>query len=57
MNNNDVIFVMYFNLVTSCDDLSCGENEMCVEEGDSYKCVCHSDYEGENCDQKGRLLE
>ena len=45
------IFTIYF-LVTNCDDLSCGENEICVEVGDTYECVCHSDYEGENCEDK-----
>ena len=39
-----------YALVTNCDDLSCGANEICVEAGDTYECVCHSDYEGENCE-------
>jgi hypothetical protein len=41
-------------LVTSCEDLTCEENEICVSAGDSYQCVCHPDYEGENCQAKGR---
>jgi hypothetical protein len=40
-------------LVSSCDQLSCGANEICVSAGDTYECVCHSDYEGENCQAKG----
>jgi hypothetical protein len=40
-------------LVSSCDQLTCGANEICVSAGDTYECVCHSDYEGENCQVKG----
>ena len=38
--------------VIDCDDLSCGENEICVEAGDTYQCVCHPDYEGRNCENE-----
>ena len=39
--------------VLSCDDLTCGQNEICVAAGDTYECVCHPDYEGENCEVSG----
>ena len=39
--------------VKSCEDLSCGTNEICVVSGDTYECVCHGDYEGENCQNPG----
>ena len=42
-------------LVTDCDDLSCGENEICVKAGDTFECVCHPDFEGENCMTKGNI--
>ncbi len=49
------ILVQFFNvLVTSCDDFTCGENKICVMAGDSYQCVCHPDYNGENCTGEGR---
>ena len=45
---------MCFNLVTSCDDLSCDENEICVKEGDTYQCICHPDYDGDDCEEKSK---
>ena len=43
--------------MSSCDDLSCNENEMCVMVGSTYQCVCNGDYEGENCDNLGKTLD
>ena len=48
-----LIFPFYVFVVESCDDLNCEENEICVPAGDTYECVCHPDYEGENCDEIG----
>ena len=45
--------MFYFFLVSSCDQLTCGANEVCVSAGNTYECVCHPDYEGENCQVKG----
>ena len=42
-----------FFLVSSCDQSTCGANEICVSAGDTYECVCLPDYEGENCQVKG----
>lgn len=39
--------------VVSCDDLSCEENEICVEAGDTFECACHPDYEGDDCEDIG----
>ena len=44
-------------LVSSCDDLTCGENEICVAAGDTYECACHPDYEGENCEETGLFFD
>ena len=44
---------MFYFLVSSCDQLTCGANEICVSAGVTYECVCHPDYEGENCQVKG----
>ena len=48
-----LIFFSLIPVVTSCADLSCGENEICVPAGDTYECVCHPDYEGDNCQETG----
>ena len=45
-----IIFVLS---VSTCDDLNCEENEICVSAGDTYECVCHPDYEGEDCEESG----
>ena len=42
-----------FFLVSSCDQLTCGANEICVSAGGTYECICLPDYEGENCHVKG----
>ncbi|CAB4021859.1 von Willebrand factor-like, partial [Paramuricea clavata] len=34
---------------TNCTILSCGENEMCVQEDNIFKCVCKDDYEEPDC--------
>ena len=47
--------VVFFSLVTACADLSCGENEICVPAGDTYECVCHPDYEGDNCQDRSQF--
>ena len=44
-------------LVSSCDDLTCEENEICVAAGDTYECACHPDYEGENCEETGLFFD
>ena len=46
--------IIFFILVDDCADLSCGENEVCERVGNTFDCVCHQDYEGEDCQQKGQ---
>lgn len=46
----------YVSLVTSCDDLSCSTNEICEMVGSTFQCVCNGDYEGDDCQELGKLF-
>ena len=42
------------SLVSSCNDLSCAANQICLMVGNTYQCVCTADYKGENCEELGK---
>ena len=44
-------------LALNCSVLSCGDNGVCVNVGNIYKCVCKSDYTGADCGKLGKSFD
>ncbi|XP_028410753.1 uncharacterized protein LOC114533436 isoform X5 [Dendronephthya gigantea] len=38
--------------VLNCNEIRCGENEICVPVGDTHGCICHPDFEGQSCQKR-----
>ena len=49
-----LVYLDFLSLVLNCDEIICGKNEICVAVGDTHQCVCDPDFEGENCNKRGR---